>query len=372
VRLALFGAVAAAAVLGALQGHRSGSTALGARALPLAPRSVRPVGVAATVNGRPISLDDFARALDAAEDERIQQGISTGALAALRLSSMVIDQLIDEELLGEVALTRGLEPAPDEVARALAQAQVSDSGAAPEAEVRRKLAAAKLRAQVEAAVTITESEAREAFLRRNDLANVSFVRFAPDDFRASVPPPTPEELQAWAAGHQAIIADDEQDGAGTSTPAVREQLALEGYFRQKETALAQAAARQQLARVKSGNALSGDGVKHTGLFTAAAESMPGIGNEPGLSAAIFAMKRPGPMEQIHLDDEGALLVLVVDERASADESDFAAVKDVELRRARAEKRAAVIRLLLAPNRKSAPVEINSAAIESVQRRPAAP
>lgn len=181
---------------------------------------------AATVNGKPISLKDFARSYAQQSDNFRRQGVPADLMKQFGIHKQVIDQLVNTELLSQAAEARGLTTTDKDLAKVLAEAPAFQKDGRFDKEqyleyvrqvegtteilfedkLRRQLAAQKLLDLVESAVAVSDEEVKAKYLKEGDTAKLTFVRFNPAMFADKVGTPKPAELEGWLKGNQAAIA----------------------------------------------------------------------------------------------------------------------------------------------------------------------
>jgi peptidyl-prolyl cis-trans isomerase D len=187
---------------------------------------------AATVNGKPIPIKEFARAYSQQADNFRRQGVPSEMLKQFGIHKQVIDQLVNTELLSQAAESRGLTTNDDELKKVLKDIpvfqKVPDDGGVPrfdkesysnyvrnyemttepkfEDKLRRQLAAQKLLELVENSVAVSEEEVKAKYLKDGDTARVTFVRFTPAMFSEKVAQPKQADVDAWAKANEAAIA----------------------------------------------------------------------------------------------------------------------------------------------------------------------
>ncbi|MEW5743405.1 MAG: hypothetical protein AB1938_31130 [Myxococcota bacterium] len=160
----------------------------------------RPV---ATVNGVPITFDDFVRRLR--ESRRLLPAGSAEVGRAFGFPEIALRDLVDTELLVQASQAHGDSPSEEQIQRWLeANARGHQSGAGRDAARRAVMAELALE-RVRTGAMASEQELLAECRRRTDLATLVCVRFSPDDFRESVPPPTAAALAAWTRAHQAQL-----------------------------------------------------------------------------------------------------------------------------------------------------------------------
>ncbi len=181
---------------------------------------------AATVNGKPISIKDFARSYAQQSDNFRRQGVPAEMMKQFGIHKQVMDQLVNTELLSQAAEARGLTTSNDDLAKVLKDAPAFQKDGKFNKEsyldyvrqvegtteiffedkLRRQLAAQKLLDLVEASVTVSDEEVKAKYLKDGDVAKLTFVRFTPAMFSEKVGTPKPAEIDAWAKNNEAAIA----------------------------------------------------------------------------------------------------------------------------------------------------------------------
>jgi peptidyl-prolyl cis-trans isomerase D len=176
---------------------------------------------AATVNGEPIPLREFAKTyLQQAEQFR-RQGVPPEMLKQFAIHKQVIDQLVNTELLAQAAAKKGVAADNADLAKVLREAPAFQKDGKFDKEtyqqfvreyegstevqfedkLRRQLSAQRLLELVESSVVVSDDEVKARYLRDGDTAKATFVRFTPTMFVDQVKAPPPPELEAWAKEH---------------------------------------------------------------------------------------------------------------------------------------------------------------------------
>jgi peptidyl-prolyl cis-trans isomerase D len=218
---------------------------------------------AATVDGEPISIDEYAKTY-----RRFVENFSAGGrnktdqetLKALGVSRQALDALINTRVVAYAAKRLGLDVAPDEVYRAVAtNPNLQDKGVfiGPERYkallaannisvtefeegIRNMLLASKIRNVVTASLDVSENELRDEYSRAAQEAQVEFVAFKKDDFTKKIKP-TEADLKAYFDAHKDRYNIDEQrraqyllvsTGTLASTLQVSEQDIQDEWTRQ--------------------------------------------------------------------------------------------------------------------------------------------
>ncbi|MFN0061278.1 MAG: SurA N-terminal domain-containing protein [Myxococcaceae bacterium] len=191
---------------------------------------------AAKVNGKEIPLTEFAqqygfqiqyarRRLDEMA-QRFGGQVDLDAIVRQQVSpQMVLDQLIDVELLSQAAEKHGIVASDPEIRKIIRgnpdfqregqfdrdrynnilSQYYKKTPTDYEADIRRRLSAAKFEEVMRASASVSDEEVVARFRRDNDKANLRFVRFLPAMFAESVPAPSSAELARWQAAHTADI-----------------------------------------------------------------------------------------------------------------------------------------------------------------------
>lgn len=182
---------------------------------------------AATVNGKPIPLKDFARSYSQQSENFRRQGVPADLMKQFGIHKQVIDQLVNTELLSQAAEARGLTTSNEDLAKVLKEAPAFQKDGKFHKEsyleyvrqvegtteiffedkLRRQLAAQKLLELVESSVAVSDEEVKAKYLKEGDVAKVTFVRFSPTMFSEKVGTPKPAEIDAWAKANEAAIAE---------------------------------------------------------------------------------------------------------------------------------------------------------------------
>ncbi len=182
---------------------------------------------AATVNGKPIPLKDFARSYAQQSDNFRRQGVPADMLKQFGIHKQVLDQLVNSELLSQAAEARGLTTSNEELRKVLKDAPAFQKDGKFNKEqyldwvrqvegtteiffedkLRRQLAAQKLLELVEASVAVSDEEVKAKYVKEGDTANVSFVRFSPTMYSEKIAQPKPAELDAWIKANEPAIAE---------------------------------------------------------------------------------------------------------------------------------------------------------------------
>jgi peptidyl-prolyl cis-trans isomerase D len=182
---------------------------------------------AATVNGKPIPLRDFARDYAQQVERARHQGVPTEMLKQFGLHRQLIDQMVNTELLAQAAEQKGLSASDEDLVRVFEKTPafqkddkfdhdtylqfVHDVENTTEVQfedkMRRQLAAQRLLQLVESSVVVSEDEVRAKYWKEHDAAKVGFVRFAPTMYAATVGTPKSKELAEWLAANGPAVSD---------------------------------------------------------------------------------------------------------------------------------------------------------------------
>ncbi len=179
---------------------------------------------AALVNGKEIPLRDFQRAYAL----RLQAYRSQGELPEAFLQQIAagtLDEMVSFELLSQAAEASGVGISDDELLEILhknrefqkdgafdferySQVLRDYYGKTPadfEAELRRRLAAVRQLEMVESTAVVSEDEVYARFLKDGDTVTLTVVRFLPSMFASQLKAPTPAEIAAYRASHDAAV-----------------------------------------------------------------------------------------------------------------------------------------------------------------------
>ncbi len=176
-----------------------------------------PTTVALTVNGEPVSIQDFHRTLMQAEENlRLSYpDLDREQLRQMQLGRQVVQQLVLNAVLEQEARRTGIVVTPAELRRAvetipafrndkggfdpdLYLRRLEASGTTPgrfEAELGRELLVEKLRHDVTAGLSVPESEVRAVFNYDGERAALDYVLFAAESFKDKAVP-APEAVRA--------------------------------------------------------------------------------------------------------------------------------------------------------------------------------
>lgn len=184
---------------------------------------------AATVNGKEISLREFARAYNGQLNWMRSQGnpLSESVAEQMGLPKQVLDQLVNSELLQQAAAANGIGPSDDEIRELIHKnTDFQKDGAFDfdrytevvrdyyrktvpeyESDTRKRLAAQKLLDIVEAGATVSDDEVRARYDREADKASVNFVRFSSSLYADKVSKVSDTELATYEKEHEKEISD---------------------------------------------------------------------------------------------------------------------------------------------------------------------
>lgn len=185
--------------------------------------------VAASVNGKPITLQEFNRSYaNYLGYMRMQgQAIPDQLAKQLGMPKQVLEQLVNTELLAQAAEKTGLTASDAELReiivknpdfqkdgkfdvaryREVLRDYYRRTDVDYETDLRRRLAAQKMMSLVEAAANVSADEVKARFYKDGNKANVRYVRFSPVMFAGSAPAPSQDEGAAFAKAHAAEVAD---------------------------------------------------------------------------------------------------------------------------------------------------------------------
>lgn len=183
--------------------------------------------VAATVNGKDIPLKDFSQAYSNELQNFRAQGMTPELARQFGLPRQVIDRLVNFELLAQAAEARGISASDDEILEQLQKNPnfqkdgVFDQATYTqvlndyfrqtpilfEADLRRRIAAAKMLDLVESGAVVSDDEVKARYLKDGNKAKATFVKFTGPMFAAKVAPPKDADIQAFIKDHEKDIAD---------------------------------------------------------------------------------------------------------------------------------------------------------------------
>ena len=182
---------------------------------------------AATVNGQPIPLREFAREYFQQAEQFRRQGVPAEMLKQFGIDKQVLDRLVNAELLAQAAEKKGVAADNQDLAKLLREAPAFQKdgkfdkdtysqfvreyeGSTEiqfEDKLRRQLSAQRLLQLVESSVAVSDDEVKAKYLKDGDSARATFVRFVPTMFADQVKPPKPGEAEAWAKANEKAISD---------------------------------------------------------------------------------------------------------------------------------------------------------------------
>jgi peptidyl-prolyl cis-trans isomerase D len=186
-----------------------------------------PDDVAATVNGKEIPLREFSRAYAGQLANFRAQGLTADLARQFGLPRQVMDQLVNFELLAQASEARGISASDQEISEQLQK----DPGfqkdgkfdleqyhqvlrdyfrmtdVVYEADLRRRMAAAKMLDLVESGAVVSDDEVKARYLKEGNKADATFVRFNGTMFAQKVTAPKGEEVVTWSKAHEKEIAD---------------------------------------------------------------------------------------------------------------------------------------------------------------------
>jgi peptidyl-prolyl cis-trans isomerase D len=181
---------------------------------------------AATVNGQTIPLREFAVNYSQQAESFRRQGVPAEMLQQFGIHRQVLDNLINAELLAQAAEKQGVAASDEDLKRTLREIPAFQKNGRFDLEtykqvlefdrqtqvhfedkLRRQIAAQRLLELVESSVAVSDDEVKAKYLKDNNTAKATFVRFAPTMFVGQVKPPKPAEVDAWAKANEKAIAD---------------------------------------------------------------------------------------------------------------------------------------------------------------------
>ncbi|MEW5738309.1 MAG: SurA N-terminal domain-containing protein [Myxococcota bacterium] len=181
---------------------------------------------AATVNGQPIPLSEFATSYNQQADSLRRQGVPAEMLKQFGIHKQVLDNLVNAELLAQAAEKKGVAASDEDLKRSLKEIPAfqkngrfdfetykqileydKQTQTGFEDKLRRQLSAQRLIELVESSVVVSDEEVKARYLKDGNTARATFVRFTPTMFVDQVKAPRPAELEAWAKANEKAIAD---------------------------------------------------------------------------------------------------------------------------------------------------------------------
>lgn len=194
-----------------------------------APVGKTPTSVAATVNGHDIPIREFQRTYANQLNFWRSQGnpIPDQLARQLGLPGQVMDQLINTELLAQAAERHSVMPSDAELADLIrSNPDFQTDGKFDktrysevvtgymrktipefEADLRRRLAAAKMMDLVESGAVVSADEVKAKFLKDGNKADLTYVRFLPSMFVDKAGTVSPAEIAAFKKDHAKEISD---------------------------------------------------------------------------------------------------------------------------------------------------------------------
>jgi len=179
-------------------------------------------GVVASVEGRKITTQDFSRLYRrVANNYRTGNNISEETLRYMGLSTQVLNELVNYEVLEVLAKRFGITMTEDEMFRAIENnsnlqidgkfigvesykallARNGFTAAEFEGELRRQRLQDKIRSFITSGVSVNDQELRDTYRQSTEKIQMDFVLFKKDDFRKRVKP-TSEEIENWYNDHK--------------------------------------------------------------------------------------------------------------------------------------------------------------------------
>ncbi|MBL7714633.1 MAG: SurA N-terminal domain-containing protein [Bdellovibrionales bacterium] len=300
---------------------------------PSRTRGMSDAAVAAVVNGDPINLPEFSRAVNQRlEMYRSMMGgkITEAQLKQMRIREGVIEGMISEKLAKQAAEKAGLAGSDEEVRETirkypafqkdgrfdaatyklvLQQNQLTPGGF--EKMVRDGASAQSWQRYFAHRVRTSEKEVENEFLISNDKRNIKYVLLTTENGRKGVQVPTAEIEKFLKDPSKLSIAKSQfefkktQEFKGKTFDQVKEEIARSTIASEKlddikkaiEAAAAEAVSKLQVAK-SADAALNaalkryGAEVKETGLVSRLNPYLPGIGEAKDLLADAFAADSP--------------------------------------------------------------------------------
>ena len=190
-----------------------------------------PTGVAATVNGTKITLDEFQKSYYRTRgiyEQIYGSSLSPELEKQMGIKKMTIDGLVDNVLIRKEAKQMGIKVTKDEVAAEIAKVPAfQKDGTFSFAQYQQTLQAnrmtpkefeeaqqedllvQKARNKVKDAAQVSDQEVLQAFKKQNEKVQLQFVSFSPAEVRGSIKP-TDQELISYLQEHQEEFKTPEQ------------------------------------------------------------------------------------------------------------------------------------------------------------------
>jgi len=317
---------------------------------------------AAEVNGTVITLAQFQSAYSE-RLRRMQQfrpDYSPEQADKDGMRSIIIDQLVAQELLAQLAQTQGLTITNIELAKAVKEhifgndkpfdlkeyqrivnSYLQMSPSQFENQLRRQMLAREAANIISTGGMISENELKEAFNMRNTKASVDFIRLDPRN--AAVATPSESEALAYAASNTEQISRRYEENAAISDNSEKAksldeakiEIAREFIIKDKQKAAAMLVAEDIVKQLKNGVALDklslAKGFEKSTKGNSGLFSRFGRSNSPQLSkeieSAAFSLNKDHPTSEKIFENHGALVVIRLKELQSPDETQFATQKE---------------------------------------------
>jgi len=190
-----------------------------------------PSGVAATVNGTKISLDDFQKSYYRTRglyEQIYGRSLTPEMEKQMGIKKLTIETLVDNVLIQKEAKKMGIKVNKDEIAAEIAKVPAFQrNGAFDFAQYQQTLKAnrmtpkefeesqeqeillQKARNKVKDGATVTDDEVLQAYKKQNDKVDLQYASFSPADVKASIKL-TDAELTSYLQGHEAEFKTPEQ------------------------------------------------------------------------------------------------------------------------------------------------------------------
>jgi parvulin-like peptidyl-prolyl isomerase len=301
---------------------------------PKATRGIHEGAVAGTVNGEPISIDEFERAyrrqLDFFKNMMGGQNISEQQMKAFHIRESVFNELVRRKVMIQEAEKQGNLPADEEVRDQIRQIPAFQKDgkfdisaykqtleannytpASFEQMLRDDLAVQRWENYFRDRVNVSDDEVKVEFLTTNNKRNIKFVLLTADVGKKDVKI-DPAEVQKYLAdtahlnlAKSQFEAKKDKDYKGKNFDAVKEQIAhdLIASGKTDEIKKVNEQIAQKVQAVLTADKASdaqvnkilkpyGVEVKVTGLMNSETPYLPGFGNAKDLLADTFADKSP--------------------------------------------------------------------------------
>jgi parvulin-like peptidyl-prolyl isomerase len=154
---------------------------------------------AARVNGNVVPVRVFVERLNSRIQQFQSYGLKPEDMKKFQMREMIMKEVVDDELLAQVAEKSGVFVNDDELAKEIEREfmrngtfqedryrRLLQQDKTFEARVRRSLMAMRMKTLAQNSVTISEDEIRAAFQKEEEAATIQYVRFAPAQFADEV------------------------------------------------------------------------------------------------------------------------------------------------------------------------------------------